>query len=93
MPEMESLQGEGSVFYSCLCKKADNGPPELTKDFLQAAANTAMHCQPELCTQSFSPLQHFLLVQNQSSKPIAPTDNMRPKSGDTKRLHWLLKGY
>ena len=26
MPEMKSLQGERSVFYACLCKKADKWP-------------------------------------------------------------------
>ena len=34
----------------------------------------------------------FLLMQNLSSKRIAPTDNMRPESDDTKRHHWWFKG-
>ena len=44
-----------------------------------------MHCQPERCT----PLP---LAQNLSSKRIVPTDDMWPKSDDTKRRHQLLKG-
>ena len=178
MPKMESLQGERSVFYTCLCKKADkwptrhwprlfyrqlqpppctvsqspykvkgafstpvcarkqtNGPPgidqgfstgscnrrhalsarvptrwkerflhpfvqesrqmahpALTKAFLQAAATAAMHCQPERCTHPPPPVPPFLLAQNLSSKRIAPTDNMRPKSDDAIWRHRLLKG-
>ena len=60
--------------------------PALTKAFLQAAAMAAMHCQPELCTHPPPPVPPILLVQNLPSKRIAPTDNMRPKTDDTKML-------
>ena len=48
--------------------------PALTKDFLQAAATAAMHCQPEQWTHPPLPVPSFLLAQNLSSKRIAPTD-------------------
>ena len=35
----------------------------------------------------------FLLVQNLSSKQIAPTDNMWPKSDDAKKCHQWLKDW
>ena len=38
------------------------------------------------------PIPPFLLVQNLSSKRIAPTDNMRPKSDDAIWRHRWLKG-
>ena len=66
--------------------------PSLTRAFTQAAATGAMHHQPEQCTHSPPPVPPFLLAQNLSSKQIAPTDNMRPKTDDAKRRHKLLKG-
>ena len=66
--------------------------PALTKAFLQAAATAAMHCQPERCTHPPPPVPLFLLAQSLSSKRIAPTDNMRPKSDDAKWRHRLVKG-
>ena len=79
---MESLQGERSVFYARLCKKADKWPTQHwpCKGFLQAATTAAMHCQPEKCTHPPPPVPPFLLAQNLSSKRIAPTDNMQSKS-------------
>ena len=38
------------------------------------------------------PIPPFMLVQNLSSKRIAPTDNMRPKSDDAMWHHQWLKG-
>ena len=67
--------------------------PALTKAFLQADPTAAMHCHPEWCTHPPPPVPPFLLAQNLSSKQIAPTDNMRSKTDNTKRHHWLLKGF
>ena len=53
--------------------------------FLQAAATATMHCQAERWTHPPPPVPSFLLAQNLSSKRIAPTDNMWPKSDDAKR--------
>ena len=91
MPEMESLQGEGSVFYTCLCKKADKWPTwHWTGLFLQAAATATMQCQPKRCSH-FPPIPPLLLTQNLSSKQNVPTDKKRPKT-DAKRHH-QLKSY
>ena len=56
------------------------------KAFLQPAATAAMHCHPEGYTHSLPLIPPFLLVQNPSSKRIAPTDNMRPKSDMPKSI-------
>ena len=65
--------------------------PALTRAFLQAAAVSTMHCQPEGFTHPpLSPL--ILLARNISSKQIVPIDNMQPKTDDAKRHHRLLKG-
>ena len=54
----------------------------LTKAFLQPAKAAAMCTAPraEICPPP--PITPFLLAQNLSSKWIAPTDNMQPKSDD-----------
>ena len=77
-----------SIFYASADKWPD---PALTKAFLQAAATAAMHCQAERWTHPPPPVPTFLLAQNLSSKRIAPTDNMRPKTANAKKHHWLLK--
>ena len=63
--------------------------PALTRAFLQLTATAAMHCHSESCTHPPPP---FLLVQNPSSKRIAPTDNMQPKSDDAEKRHQWLNG-
>ena len=76
MPEMES---------TLVCvRKAHLA---LTRAFLQPAATATMYCHPEVCTHPPPPVPHFLLAQNLSSKRFVPTDNMRPKSDDTKKRH------
>ena len=67
--------------------------PASTKAFLQAAATVTMHCQAERWTHPPPSLPSFLLVWNLSSKPIAPTDNIWPKSDDAFWHHQLLKGF
>ena len=76
---MESLQGERKRFlYPFVQESRQMAHPSLTKAFLQAAATTTMHCQTERWTHPPPPIPPFLLVQNLSSKRIAPTDNMQP---------------
>ena len=65
----------------------------LTRAFLQPAATAAMHSHPEGFTHPPpSPVHPFLLAKNLSSKRIASTDNMPPKSDDAKKHYWWLKG-
>ena len=49
----------------------------------QPAKAAAMYTAPHAETRPPPPILPFLLAQNLSSKGIAPTDNMRPKSDDT----------
>ena len=63
-----------------------------TKAFLQPAKAAAMCTAPHTETRPPPPIPPGLLVQNLSSKRIAPTDNMRPKSDNTKWRHRWLKG-
>ena len=88
MPEMESIQGERSIFNASADKWPD---PALTKAFLQVAATAAMHCQAEWWTHPPPPVPTFLLAENLPSKRIAPTDSMQPKTANTKKHHRLLK--
>ena len=86
-------KAKGAFSTPVCARRQTNGPPAaLTGAFLQAAATAAMHCQPERCTHPRPPVPPFLLAQNLSSKRIAPTDNMWPKTDDAKRCHRLLKG-
>ena len=72
--------------------KLNNGPASADQTFLQPAKAAAMckachdHAHPP------PPIPSFLLAQNLFSKQIAPTDNMRQESEDTKKHHWWLKG-
>ena len=63
--------------------------PVPTKAFLQpaktAAICTACPCPPP-------PVPPFLLVQNLSSKPITPTDNMQPKLSGCVHSSSVVKG-
>ena len=63
-----------------------------TKAFLQPAKAAAMCTAPWAETCPPPPILPFLLAQNLSSKRIAPTDNMRPKSDDAIWHHRWLKG-
>ena len=68
------------IFYT---RKQTNGPPGTDQGLSTASYNShhavTQHCYPEGCNHP-PPLSPFLLAQNLSSKQIAPTDNMRPKS-------------
>ena len=66
--------------------------PVLTKAVLQTAKAAAMCMACVEYARPPPPIPLFLLWQNLSSKRIAPTDNMRPKSDDTKMHHQWLKG-
>ena len=65
--------------------------PVLTKAFQQPANAAAMCTAPRAETRPPPPILPFLQVQNLSSKRIAPTDNMWPKSDDAIWHHRLLK--
>ena len=56
--------------------------PLPTKAFLQLAKAAAMCTALRAETRPPPPIPPFLLVQNLSSKQIAPTDNVRPKLHD-----------
>ena len=104
LPEMESLQGERSVSTPVCARKQTNAPTVIEQGISTGSCNRqhAPYRQLQLppCTvrQSSAPthlslhVPPFLLAQNLSSKRITPTDNMRPKSNDTKSCHRLLKG-
>ena len=66
--------------------------PVPTKAFLQPAKAAAMCTAPRAETHPPPPIPPFLLVQNLSSKRIAPTDNMRPKLHDECTRHQWIKG-
>ena len=66
--------------------------PVPTKAFLQPATAAAMCTVPCAETCPPLPIPPFLLVQNLSSKRIAPTDKMRLKSDDAIWRHQWLKG-
>ena len=89
---MESLQDERSLFYLFMQESKQIAHQALTRAFLQPAPTATMHCDPEGCTHPLPPVPLFLLEQNLSYKRITPTDNMWPKSDDTKKRHWRLKG-
>ena len=78
------------AFSTLACaRKQTNGPPGNDQGFSTGSCNghhalSARGVHP--------PTPHFLLAQNLSSKRIAPTDNMRPKTDDAKSRHQLLKG-
>ena len=58
-----------------------------TRAFLQPAATAAMHCHTPGDTRLPLPVPPFLLVQNLSSKWIAPNDNIQPNFNDDYSCH------
>ena len=79
---MVSLQGERSVFYARLYKKAE-----------ERAIQHRNSCHERLARAVDPPSSPFLLAQNLSSKRIATTDNMRPNFDDDYSRHsHFLKG-
>ena len=69
-----------------MSRRREIAKPVPTKGFLQPAKAAAMFMAPHAETRPPLP---FLLV---SLKPIAPTDNMRPKLHDEYTHHQWLKG-
>ena len=67
--------------------------PVPTKAVLQPGKAAAMctTCHDYACPPPF--ISPFLLAQDLSSKQIALTDKMRPKSDNAKNHHQWLKGY
>ena len=69
--------------------KVRNGPDSADQGRSKAAATMSMAYHDYV----HPPPHHtFLLAQNLSSKWIAPTNNMQPKSDNTKKHHRWLKG-
>ena len=66
-------------------RKQANGPPGIDQGFSTGSCDRR-HALPARVVHP-----PFLLVQNLSSKWIAPTDNVRLKSNDTKSRHQLLE--
>ena len=65
--------------------------PVLTKAFQQPAKPAGMCMAPRAEIRPPPSIPLYLLTQNLSSKQIAPTDNMQPKSDDAIWHHRLLK--
>ena len=75
-------------------KRREMPKPVPTKAFLWPANRKAAAMCMGLCaeTRPPPPIPPFLLVQNQLSKRIAPTDNMQSKLHDKYTRHQWLKG-
>ena len=82
------VKGEFSI--PVCARKQKNGPPSAA--FLHPVATATMHCHPEGCTHPPPSVPFFPLAQNLPSKRIVPTDNMPPKSDDTKKGSSVVKG-
>ena len=87
-----SCKGRGAVSTRVCAKKERNGPAGAGQSFLKLARQPP--CARHVMTMPANlPYPIFLLlVQNLSSKQIAPTDNMRPKFHDEYTRHQWLKG-
>ena len=84
-------KGRGVVPEPVCANKVRNGPASANQGF-STASQGSCHVHGTPCwNPPTSPILLFLLAQNLSSKQIAPTDNMRPKSDDAIWHHWLLK--
>ena len=74
------------AFSTPVCERRQtNGPPDIDQGFSTSSCNS----RHALSARVVHP--PFLLVQNLSSKQIAPTDNLRPKTDNAKRRHRLLR--
>ena len=84
-------KGRGVIPEPVCASKVRNGPAGADQGFSTASQGSChVHGTPSWNPPT-SPYLTFLLAQNLSSKRIAPTDNMRPKSDDAIWHHWLLK--
>ena len=83
------IQGEakGVVPEPVCANKVRNGLASADQGF-----STASRQLPWSTVHPPPPISPFLLAQNLSSKQIAPTDNMQPKSDNAKWCHRWLKG-
>ena len=83
----------GGKWFLCLFvpTRREIPQPVPTNAFLQPAKGAAMCTAPHAETCPPTPIPPFVLAQNLSSKRIAPTDNMRPKSDDTKWASSVVK--
>ena len=77
------------AFSTPVCaRKQTNFPPGIDQGFSTGSCN---HRHALSCTHPPPSVPPFLLVQNLSSKQIAPTDSMWAKSDNAKGCHQLLK--
>ena len=92
VPEMEPLtKAEECFLHPFVLKRREMTKPVPTKVYSQPRQpQCAKHVMIMLAHLLQS--HHFLLVQNLSSRRIAPTNNMRPKLHDEYSRHQLLKG-
>ena len=91
-PEM-GAPTRGEEWFGCLfvLTRWEMVQPVPTKAVLQPAEAMCMACHDYACPP---PLSHlFLLAQNLSSKWIAPTDNIQPKSSNAQNRYRWLKGW
>ena len=87
LPEMESLQGERTVFYTHLCKKAE----EWATQRWPGPFYSQLQQLPCTVSQRGGPTHlPILLAQNLSSKRIAPTDNTQSNFDDDYSRHSLM---
>ena len=87
-----SYKARGVVPEPVCANKARNGPATADQgSSLASQGSCHVHGTPGW-THPPPPIPPFLLAQNLSSKRIAPTDNMRPKSDDAIWRHRWLKG-
>ena len=85
-------KARGVVPEPVCANKARNGPATADQgSSLASQGSCHVHGTPGW-THPPPPIPPFLLVQNLSSKQIAPTDNMWPNSDDSKQRHRWLKG-
>ena len=93
---MESLQGERSIFYARLCKKATKKAHQaLIMAFLQPATTAAMHCHPEGCTHPLCFQLIPIILTIVSLATLAFTDHCQSSYPCThwQTSQWHRKGY
>ena len=78
------------VFSTPICaRKKTNGTLVIDQGYSTGSYN---HHHAEQWTHPPPPIPPFLLTQNISSKQIAPTDNMQPKSDGAQKASSVVKG-
>ena len=68
-----------------VCTRKQKSGPSSADQAISIASYNRRHAWSAIAVD---PVPPFLLVQNLSSKQIAPTDNMRPNFDDDYSRHW-----